>query len=140
MEDGHLHRLGLGQRSWRGARALDVGAAPGGWTQYLSEEACVARVLAVDGGRLHPGVLARRAVVRHAGCRVQDAAAGAAMAEEVRVGVVWGGGRSRQQQSPPPKTTPRPPAAAPPSITTKIDTPHHYHTPNRAPSTWSSAT
>lgn len=83
MEDGHLHRLGQGHRSWDGARALDVGAAPGGWTQYLSERVPgVARVVAVDGGKVHPGVLARPCV-RYVGCRVQDEAARAVMEAEV---------------------------------------------------------
>lgn len=96
VEDGHLHRLGLAQRSWAGCRALDVGAAPGGWTQYLSERvAGLARVVAVDGGRLHPGVLAR-GVVRYVGCKVQDEAAQAALAAEVGwfVGGVGAGARS----------------------------------------------
>jgi 23S rRNA U2552 (ribose-2'-O)-methylase RlmE/FtsJ len=52
-----------------GARALDLGAAPGGWTEVLAERA--AEVVAVDPGDLDPRV-AGRGNVRHLRCRAEE--------------------------------------------------------------------
>jgi 23S rRNA (cytidine2498-2'-O)-methyltransferase len=54
-----------------GARALDLGAAPGGWTRVLS--GLGAQVLAVDPAELHPEVAARPNVV-HLRRRAEDMA------------------------------------------------------------------
>ncbi|MFP4057128.1 MAG: SAM-dependent methyltransferase [Candidatus Brocadiia bacterium] len=54
------------QPTWR---ALDLGAAPGGWTKVLAQQ--VHHVVAVDPGDLDAEV-ARQANVRHLRCRAQD--------------------------------------------------------------------
>ena len=53
------------------ARALDLGAAPGGWTRVLAEQ--VAEVVAVDTADLHERVLALPNV-RHLRCRAEELA------------------------------------------------------------------
>jgi len=42
--------------------ALDIGASPGGWTEFLADR-CKGKVVAVDTGALHPDILARENVV-----------------------------------------------------------------------------
>ena len=51
----HLPRLGWSLPVSPTAVAVDVGASPGGWTQYL--HAAGYSVIAVDPGELHPSVL-----------------------------------------------------------------------------------
>mmetsp|Transcript_7423 Transcript_7423/g.24700 ORF Transcript_7423/g.24700 Transcript_7423/m.24700 type:complete len:618 (+) Transcript_7423:26-1879(+) len=53
------------------ARALDVGASPGGWTSYLAE-AGIGSVVAIDPGALEPRVLALPAV-EHLRTRFEEA-------------------------------------------------------------------
>jgi 23S rRNA (cytidine2498-2'-O)-methyltransferase len=52
----------LGHEPGRGELCVDLGAAPGGWTQQLVSRG--ARVVAVDPGRLMPSLAAHR-LVRH---------------------------------------------------------------------------
>jgi 23S rRNA C2498 (ribose-2'-O)-methylase RlmM len=51
--------------------ALDCGAAPGGWTQYLMEQGC-SKVFSVDPGDLLPSVLSIHGV-EHLKMKLQDA-------------------------------------------------------------------
>ncbi|HZC27963.1 MAG TPA: SAM-dependent methyltransferase [Actinopolymorphaceae bacterium] len=52
-----------------GGRAIDLGAAPGGWTYFLAERGMT--VYAVDPGELHPMVGAHPRV-RHVRCRAEN--------------------------------------------------------------------
>lgn len=50
----------LGVALFPGARVLDLGAAPGGWSRIALERGC--SVVAVDPAELDPGLLARRGI------------------------------------------------------------------------------
>lgn len=66
---------------WRGKAGLDVGAAPGGWTQVLVHCAGLSHVTAVDAGRLAdrvarlPQVVHVPATLEQLGCRLLPATA-----------------------------------------------------------------
>jgi hypothetical protein len=51
--------------------AIDVGAAPGGWTSYLADS-CGYNVIAIDPAELHPDVVARPGV-HHIRTKAADA-------------------------------------------------------------------
>ncbi|KAM3568895.1 hypothetical protein VYU27_008991 [Nannochloropsis oceanica] len=66
---------------WKAERkGLDVGASPGGWTQYLSDK--LFRVIAVDGAFLHPSLPPALPNVRHVMHRVQAEEAREVLKEE----------------------------------------------------------
>ena len=52
--------------------AVDIGASPGGWSQYLAAVVGCRTVLAVDPGELHPGLLSRYPNIQHIAAPVQD--------------------------------------------------------------------
>ena len=56
-----------------GAVALDIGAAPGGWTEYLAECGCKL-VIAIDPGLLNPSLMGKDNVV-HLQCKAEEATA-----------------------------------------------------------------
>ena len=64
-----------------GAMAVDVGASPGGWTQYLAHSMGYKRVFAVDPGYIEPSVLSLCDSIVHIRKTVQDAAVKAALTE-----------------------------------------------------------
>ena len=57
--------------SFANAVALDIGAAPGGWTEYLSERGC-GLVVAIDPGKLNDALVEKSNVV-HLNCLAEQA-------------------------------------------------------------------
>lgn len=64
------------------ALAMDVGASPGGWSQYLAE-AGFSKVLAVDPGELQDSVL-KDSRICHLQCLVEDPLVGTTLGELVK--------------------------------------------------------